>query len=72
MRHRFKTGHHLVFRRADNLVVFVSVFEEIGNVEEGVSLQANIDKCRLHAWQNLGNSSSIDVANDPFGSPAFD
>src|SRR5262245_17103858 len=38
-----------VFNSRDNFFVFFGVFKEIRNVEEGVSVEANVDKGRLHA-----------------------
>ena len=35
-------------------------FQEVRYVEEGVALEPNIDKCRLHAGQNAGDLSVVD------------
>ncbi len=50
----------LLFHRRDNLVVLVVVFEEIRNVEKGVPAEADIDECRLHAWQHARHSTFMD------------
>jgi hypothetical protein len=33
---------------------------EVGNVEEGVALQADVDESRLHAWKHAGYAAFID------------
>jgi len=35
------------------------LFKKVGDVEEGVALQANVDKCRLHAWQDAGDLAFV-------------
>ncbi len=35
-------------------------FEEVGDIEECVALEADVDKCRLHAGQNAGYAAVID------------
>ncbi len=55
---------NLFFDAGDDLVVLVVVFEEIGNIKEGVAVQADIDKGRLHARQHAGDSSFVDAAGE--------
>ncbi len=48
-----ETGDDFVLGSGNDLVVLLSVFEEVGNVEESVALQADIDERRLHSRQDL-------------------
>jgi hypothetical protein len=32
---------------------------EVGNVEEGVAFQADVDESRLHAWKNAGYAAFV-------------
>ena len=65
--HRLRTQilHATVGR--DNLghilVVFFQ-FHEIGNVEEGVAFQANVNEGRLHAGQHAGHPAFIDGSSE--------
>ncbi len=34
-------------------------FQEVGDVEEGVALQSDVDKCRLHAGKHTRDASVI-------------
>src|SRR5579862_3367462 len=51
-------------RRNGFVQVFILLFEihEIGNVQEGVAFESNVDKCRLHARQHACHSAFIDRA----------
>ena len=44
------------------VVVMLFQLHKVGNVEEGVAFQADIDKRRLHARQNAGDAALIDGA----------
>jgi hypothetical protein len=71
-RRSFRSGGHglprtvqlqdLFLHAGDDLVVLVVVFEEIGDVQEGIALQAYVDKCRLHARQHPRDSTFMDTA----------
>jgi hypothetical protein len=55
----------LVAGRRSSSLNFVGVFlifefHEVSYIEEGVSLQSQIHKCRLHSRQNARNASVID------------
>ena len=55
-------SQHLGFDRAHHGVVFLSVFEEIRDIEERIAVQSNIDKGRLHSRQDAGNTSLMNAA----------
>ena len=40
--------------------VFVFQFQEVGDIEKCIALQANIDECRLHAWKHAGDPAFVD------------
>jgi hypothetical protein len=42
--------------------VFLLLFEEIGDVEEGVPFESDVDKRGLHAGKNPGDTALIDGA----------
>ena len=53
---------HLFFGGADDGVVFVVIFEEIGDVEKRVAFQSDIDESGLHAGKNPSDTSFMDAA----------
>ncbi len=55
-------SQHALFDAADNLVVLLVVFEKIGNVQEGVAIEANVDKRRLHARQHASHPAFVNAA----------
>jgi len=71
-RHGFRRGgqglpgtiqlENLIFHAGHNLVVFFVVFEEIGDVQEGVAIQADVDKSRLHARQHPRHPALVDAS----------
>ena len=46
----------------DDVIEVFDFFEEIGDVEESVAIEADIDGGRLHAGKHAGDSSFIDAA----------
>jgi hypothetical protein len=56
----------------EDLIVFFLVLVEIGNIEEGISVQADIDKRRLHARQNAADSTFINAADEADVGVAFE
>ncbi len=68
-RNRRKRGPTLlledfIFDASYDFVVFVVVFEEIGDIQKGIAIQADIDKCRLHARQNARDSAFMDTSGE--------
>lgn len=55
-------ARHRLFHAGDDFVVFLAVFKEVGNVQEGVAVQPDIDECRLHAGQDAFHPALIDRA----------
>jgi hypothetical protein len=53
---------HAAIRRNDvsHILIVFFQFHKIGNVKEGVALQANVDKGRLHAGENAGYAAFVD------------
>ncbi len=55
----------LLIRAAGRLLELVCLFlvfelQKVGYIEERVAFQANVDKCRLHAWKDAGDTAVID------------
>ena len=46
------------------IVVVLFQFHEVGNVEEGVALQADVDKGRLHAGKDAGYAAFVDGSGE--------
>src|SRR5207237_2827615 len=46
------------------VVVLLESVDDVGDVEEGVALEAEVDEGGLHAGQNFGDAAFIDVADD--------
>ena len=61
-RHALFEPQHLLLHVTHHLVVLFVVFEEIGDVQERVALQADVDKGRLHARQHARNPAFMDAA----------
>jgi hypothetical protein len=40
------------------------LFEEIGDVKEGVALETYVDECRLHSGEDSGDASLVDGAGE--------
>jgi hypothetical protein len=45
-----------------DLVVLFVVLEEVGNIQERVPIQSDIDECRLHSGQNTRDPAFVDAA----------
>ena len=45
------------------VVVFLEILQNVGHVEKRVALQAEVDKGRLHAGENLRHATFVDVAH---------
>src|ERR1043165_2490327 len=45
-------------------VVVLEVFDDVGDVEEGVALEAEVDEGGLHAGEDFGDAAFVDVADD--------
>jgi hypothetical protein len=54
----------LVFDGADNGIVFIVVFEEVGNVEKRVAFQSNVNKGGLHSGQHACDTTFMDTAGE--------
>jgi len=67
-----QTGDDFVLGSRYQLVVLLCVLEEVGNIEERVALQTDIDERRLHSRQYLRHSSFIDIAHDSFRALSLD
>ena len=74
-------GPWLVVRLAVSAAVLVARFEllelfervdDVGDVEEAVALEAEVDEGRLHAGQDLADAALVDVADDAPLPLAFD
>ena len=55
IRHAAPGGNHV-----GHILIVLFQLHKVGNVEEGIALQADVDKCRLHAGQHAGNAPFID------------
>jgi len=55
---------HLIFHAGDDLVIFLVVFEEIRNIEERISLQADVDEGGLHSRKDAGNLPLMNAAGE--------
>lgn len=47
-----------------SMIVVFEVFENIADVQEGVAIQADVDECRLHAWEDASNLAFVDAADE--------
>jgi hypothetical protein len=54
---------HFLFDGRDDLVVLLDSFEEVADVEEGVAIEADIHKGRLHAGQHASDTAFVNAAN---------
>ena len=45
-------------------LVLFEVFDDVGDVEEGVALEPEVDEGRLHPGQDLRHAALVDVADD--------
>jgi hypothetical protein len=48
----------------DDALELLLLVEEVGDVEEGVALQPDVDEGRLHAGQHAHDAPLVDVADD--------
>jgi hypothetical protein len=46
------------------VIVIFQIFKNVADIQEGVAVQADIHECRLHAWQNAGNSAFVDATDE--------
>lgn len=51
------------FDRVDDMVEFLELLKEVGDVEESVTIEANVHKRRLHAGKHACDTALIDAAN---------
>src|SRR5579859_3179466 len=51
------------FDRVDDMVEFLELLKEVGDVEESVAIEANVHKRRLHAGKHACDTAFIDAAN---------
>src|SRR5262249_12645878 len=65
-------AYRFVFDSRYDLLVLLSILEEVGNIEEGVALQTDVDEGRLHPRQNLRHLPFIDVADYALRTMPFD
>ncbi len=54
---------YLALDRGDDVVVVFQVFKEVGDVQEGVAIEADIDEGRLHAGQHAGDAAPVDATD---------
>ena len=47
----------------DDVIQFLDIFEEIGDVEEGVAIEADIDEGRLHAGKHASDAAFVDATD---------
>jgi hypothetical protein len=52
----------LILHAGDDLVVLFVVFEEIGDVQKCIAIQADVDKRRLHARQDSRHAAFMNTA----------
>jgi len=45
------------------MVVLFEMFEKIADVQEGVAIEANLYKGRLHAWQHARYFAFVDASD---------
>ena len=50
-----------VDNRGDELVEFLGFFQKIADVKEGVAIEANLNKGRLHAWQHASHTAFVNA-----------
>jgi hypothetical protein len=60
-----------VFYRRNDLVVFFGVFEEVGDIKEGVALEADVHEGGLHPGKDFRDPAFINVAYNPLRSMPF-
>jgi hypothetical protein len=46
------------------MIVVFEIFEDIADVQESVAIQADVDECRLHAWEDASNLAFVDAADE--------
>src|SRR5215510_153794 len=61
-----------IFNGRNNLFVLFSVFKEIRNVEESVSVEADVHESRLHAGKDFRYFTFINIADDPLRAVPLD
>ena len=50
-------------RLGENALVLVGVLQEVGNIKEGIALQPDVHKRRLHAWQDATDAALVDATH---------
>ena len=53
----------LVLDSGDDVVQLFNLFHEVADVQEGVAIEANLHKGRLHAWQHACNFAFVDTSD---------
>jgi hypothetical protein len=53
----------LVLDGVDHMVVLFQVFEEIADVQEGVTIQADVHERGLHPGEDPGHTSFVETAD---------
>src|SRR5439155_599180 len=46
------------------VIVVFEIFENIADIQESVAIQTDVHESGLHAWQNAGNFSFVDAADE--------
>lgn len=47
-----------------SVIVIFQIFENVADVQEGVSIQADVHECGLHSWQDSRYFSFVDAADE--------
>jgi hypothetical protein len=47
-----------------SVVVILEIFENVTDIQEGITIQADIDECRLHTGKNAGDSAFVNAADE--------
>jgi hypothetical protein len=53
----------LIVGGGDVIVELLDTFKEVGDVQEGVAIEPDIDKGRLHAWQHACDTPLVNAPN---------
>jgi hypothetical protein len=51
----------LIVCSGDVIVEFLDPFKEVGDIQEGVTIEPDIDKGRLHAWQHACDTPLVNA-----------
>ena len=52
-----------VLNSRDDVVQLFNLFHEVADVQEGIAIEANLHKGRLHAWQHARNFAFVDASD---------